>query len=375
MKKIFAISLIAMTAVTTANAEIASKAYVDTTREAVANKVNKTENLVEADYTTTGYPSMATAKAIAEAVSGGANYVPTSRTVNGHALTDNVAVTLSDLSVTATAAEINKLAGNEVTAADLTKLHAVTADATELNYVDGVTSNIQTQLDAKLDANTAIEASTANSIVQYDADGLVISGTPAGTMATANTADYYNKTDIGTIESGKTLVQMISDASATSNFIEDQVTDGTTNKAPSSNAVYDQLALKENVISATNKVDVAFIDETNYATSGLKTTLDAAYDAKNAATTALGGLDMAEVGGSGNVILTVSQSDGQVAATAGKIANANVADNAAIDMGKIAMPTTIADGTTIEYGTYGLTADVGANGITYKWELIQRAGN
>lgn len=35
------------------------------------------------------------------------------------------------------------------TAADLTKLHALTADATELNYVDGVTSAIQTQLDAK----------------------------------------------------------------------------------------------------------------------------------------------------------------------------------------------------------------------------------
>lgn len=43
---------------------------------------------------------------------------------------------LSDLSVTATAAEINKLDG-------------VTATTAELNYVDGVTSNIQTQLDAK----------------------------------------------------------------------------------------------------------------------------------------------------------------------------------------------------------------------------------
>ena len=43
---------------------------------------------------------------------------------------------LSDLSITATAAELNKLDG-------------VTATTTELNYVDGVTSSIQTQLNAK----------------------------------------------------------------------------------------------------------------------------------------------------------------------------------------------------------------------------------
>ena len=45
---------------------------------------------------------------------------------------------LSDLGVTASAAELNILDG-------------LTADTTELNYTDGVTSNIQTQLDAKPD--------------------------------------------------------------------------------------------------------------------------------------------------------------------------------------------------------------------------------
>lgn len=45
-------------------------------------------------------------------------------------------VALSQLGVTATAAELNKLDG-------------VTATTVELNYVDGVTSNIQTQLDSK----------------------------------------------------------------------------------------------------------------------------------------------------------------------------------------------------------------------------------
>ena len=56
---------------------------------------------------------------------------------------------LSDLGVTATAAELNKLDG-------------VTATATELNYVDGVTSNIQTQLNSKAASNhTHSTASTS----------------------------------------------------------------------------------------------------------------------------------------------------------------------------------------------------------------------
>jgi hypothetical protein len=51
--------------------------------------------------------------------------------------------------------DLNGFTVGDATAADLTKLNALTAIATELNYVDGVTSAIQTQLDAKqaLDAD------------------------------------------------------------------------------------------------------------------------------------------------------------------------------------------------------------------------------
>jgi len=59
------------------------------------------------------------------------------------ALIDSAVQNLSDLSITATAAEINKLDG-------------VTATTAELNYIDGVTSNIQTQLDAKASTGKAI---------------------------------------------------------------------------------------------------------------------------------------------------------------------------------------------------------------------------
>jgi hypothetical protein len=57
-------------------------------------------------------------------------------------------ITLSTLSVTSTASELNTLDG-------------ITATTAELNYTDGVTSNIQTQLDAKIDET----ASTGSAVV------------------------------------------------------------------------------------------------------------------------------------------------------------------------------------------------------------------
>lgn len=53
--------------------------------------------------------------------------------------------------------ELDTLHGS-VTSADLTKLHALTADATELNYIDGATSAIQTQLNTKKLYSKVIEA-------------------------------------------------------------------------------------------------------------------------------------------------------------------------------------------------------------------------
>lgn len=55
---------------------------------------------------------------------------------SAYALAEGKVDSLSDLGITATATELNKLDG-------------VTATTAELNYIDGVTSNIQTQLDSK----------------------------------------------------------------------------------------------------------------------------------------------------------------------------------------------------------------------------------
>jgi len=76
---------------------------------------------------------------------------------------------LSDLGVTATAAQLNILSG-------------ATLSTTELNYVDGVTSAIQTQLDAK---GTGTVSSLANlSITATAAELNVLDGIPATLTAT-----------------------------------------------------------------------------------------------------------------------------------------------------------------------------------------------
>ena len=63
--------------------------------------------------------------------------------------------------------DLNAFTVGDATATDLTKLHALTATSTELNYVDGVTSAIQTQLDGKqpLDADLTALAAAGNSTV------------------------------------------------------------------------------------------------------------------------------------------------------------------------------------------------------------------
>lgn len=60
---------------------------------------------------------------------------------------------------------VKKVLG-EATSADLSKLHSVTASAAELNYMDGVTSNVQGQLNSKVsnDAYTAFTQETQTAL-------------------------------------------------------------------------------------------------------------------------------------------------------------------------------------------------------------------
>jgi hypothetical protein len=72
---------------------------------------------------------------------------------------------------------------------DASDIGAGTVDNTEFGYLNGVTSAIQTQLNAKVDENAAIVGATKTKIT-YDVKGLVTAGADA---TTADIADSTNK--------------------------------------------------------------------------------------------------------------------------------------------------------------------------------------
>lgn len=84
--------------------------------------------------------------------------------------------------------DLNSFTVGSATAADLTKLNALTATSTELNYVDGVTSAIQTQLDSKVaaslfDANTILAADSDNTPVALTvAEGTLVGRASGGSI-------------------------------------------------------------------------------------------------------------------------------------------------------------------------------------------------
>ena len=360
MKKILGISLVAMMAVTTARADIASKAYVDqqdALKEAVANKVSKTSGFVEGDYTTTNYPSMATAKAIAEAVSGGANYVVKNNDITAGTHTkitydakglvtggaDLEATDIPNLSlskitdVTASAAEVNVLDGITASTAELNILDGVTADAselnildgatlttTELNYVDGVTSSIQDQLNAKQATSNMVTAKTGN-----DYTSAAGSTTLYPSMATAEqiAADAVSSAGVGT---------QITDAIADLDATESQT------------AGADGLALSiTEVDGVITSISGSIAAET--------------YDAYGAASNAVNALGLTNEQATGSGVVTqVTQTNGQIAVTK-------------------ADPLTTMNYTTLGNdvegdGVYVLTATASNGNITgYKWEMIERA--
>ena len=87
-------------------------------------------------------------------------------TASGFTTNTGTVSSLSDLSITSTAAEINKLDGYTGGVTELNyldTLHATGVTSTEFNYLDGVTSNIQTQLDGKLTSSSSLNATNINS--------------------------------------------------------------------------------------------------------------------------------------------------------------------------------------------------------------------
>jgi hypothetical protein len=96
--------------------------------------------------------------------------------------------------VTPTAAELNILDGVTATTAELNKLAGTPAGltATELGYVDGVTSAIQTQLDAK--APLAGTGTSGTWPISITGDAATVDGKSFGTFTAAGGVAYATDT-------------------------------------------------------------------------------------------------------------------------------------------------------------------------------------
>lgn len=123
-------------------------------------------------------------------------------------------VNLSQLGVTATAAELNIMDG-------------VTATTAELNYVDGVTSNIQTQLDAKVPTSRKVNGKALSADITLSASdvGADVSGSASNALSSAKS---YTDAEITEWVGTSTVASQINTAVSTKANTSD-LTSHTTN--------------------------------------------------------------------------------------------------------------------------------------------------
>jgi hypothetical protein len=168
-----------------------------------------------------------------------------------------------------------------VTGIDAAKLADGTVSNTEFQYLNGVTSAIQTQLDGKVDENAAITGATKTKIT-YDAKGLVTAGADATTADIADSTDKRYVTDAqltvigntsGTNSGDNATNSQYSGLAASKEDVANKSTSVTTDQAsntkyPSVKAVYDwavglfatiaNLALKTDKLVVTNRQTASY---------------------------------------------------------------------------------------------------------------------
>jgi hypothetical protein len=167
------------------------------------------------------------------------------------------------------------------TGIDAAKLADGTVSNAEFQYLNGVTSAIQTQLDGKVDENAAITGATKTKIT-YDAKGLVTAGADATTADIADSVDKRYVTDAqltvigntsGTNSGDNATNSQYSGLAASKEDVANKSTSVTTDQAsntkyPSVKAVYDwavglfatiaNLALKTDKLVVTNRQTASY---------------------------------------------------------------------------------------------------------------------
>jgi hypothetical protein len=135
--------------------------------------------------------------------------------IGGTAVTADAAELNKMDGLTASTTELNKMDGVTASTAELNKMDGVTASTAELNYVDGVTSNIQTQLNAKTSNVGDITGVTAGT-------NLTGGGTSGGVTVNLTASPNITSLNVGSsqvISSGRGLTNISSIDATTKNAI------------------------------------------------------------------------------------------------------------------------------------------------------------
>ena len=137
---------------------------------------------------------------IAGAVTDGRTYLGAfTGTVPGSAITGQITVATMDGDRLLNNIDTATISSANVTSLNVAAISDLTATATELNYTAGVTSAIQTQLDAKALLTPAVNAKTANYtlVVGDNGEFITCDGTftltiPSATFAAGDRVDFVN---------------------------------------------------------------------------------------------------------------------------------------------------------------------------------------
>ena len=249
MKKLsglLAVSLVAVMMVPAARADIASTEYVDTNMEAKANKVTDTKNYTGDADSPDKYPSMAVANQMAKSAAAKSAAGKLSNTFENKK--NQVMVTNATGAVTPTTVDTEGT-GNAVTSVTVADgKYTVTKETTFATKAQLDTVKTTADNTASAVNNTTTGLAATKAIADQNKTDI------ASMDAAYKAADTAINSKIGTVATGKTVVQMIEDAKTS--------------------ATYDDAAVKADIKKKQDKL-VASGENTNIAGSdGVSVTID-----------------------------------------------------------------------------------------------------